>query len=134
MVGENGMSALSFVAIGSGAAFGAWLRWALGALINSVYPPMPLGTLAANLLGSFLMGLALVLLVERGLFPPEIRLAAITGFLGSLTTMSTFSAEAMILIARADYAIAAGLVSLHVAGSILMIFVGVATARVLAGS
>jgi len=128
------MNALSFVAIGSGAACGAWLRWALGELINSVYPPMPLGTLAANLMGSFLMGLALVLLVERGLLPPEMRIAAITGFLGSLTTMSTFSAEAMVLIARADYVIAAGLVSLHVAGSILMVFTGVLAARVLTGS
>lgn len=128
------MNALSFVAIGSGAACGAWLRWALGALINSFYPPMPLGTLAANLLGSFLMGLALVLLVERGMLPPEVRIAAITGFLGSLTTMSTFSAEAMTLIARADYLIAAGLVTLHVAGSILMVFVGVLAARAFAGS
>jgi CrcB protein len=134
MFGENGMNALSFVAIGSGAACGAWLRWGLGALINSVYPPMPLGTLAANLLGSFLMGLALVLLVERGMLPPEMRIAAITGFLGSLTTMSTFSAEAMTLIARADYVVAAGLVTLHVAGSILMVFAGVLAARALAGS
>jgi CrcB protein len=134
MFGENRMNALSFVAIGSGAACGAWLRWVLGALINSVYPPMPLGTLAANLLGSFLMGLALVLLVERGMLPPEMRIAAITGFLGSLTTMSTFSAEAMTLIARADYVVAAGLVTLHVAGSILMVFAGVLAARALAGS
>ena len=80
------------------------------------------------------MGMALVLLVERGLLPPELRIAAITGFLGSLTTMSTFSAEAMILIARADYVIAAGLVSLHVAGSILMVFTGVLAARVITGS
>jgi CrcB protein len=134
MFGENRMNALSFVAIGSGAACGAWLRWVLGALINSVYPPMPLGTLAANLLGSFLMGLALVLLVERGMLPPEMRIAAITGFLGSLTTMSTFSAEAMTLIARADYVVAAGLVTLHVAGSILMVFAGVLAARALVGS
>jgi CrcB protein len=133
MFGEIGMNALSFVAIGSAAACGAWLRWVLGVLINAVYPPMPLGTLAANLLGSFLMGMALVLLVERGMLPPEVRIAAITGFLGSLTTMSTFSAEAMILIARADYVTAAGLVTLHVAGSILMVFVGVFAARVLTG-
>jgi CrcB protein len=67
------------------------------------------------------------------MLPPEVRIAAITGFLGSLTTMSTFSAEAMILIARADYVTAAGLVTLHVAGSILMVFVGVFAARVLTG-
>lgn len=128
------MNLLSFVTIGLGAACGAWLRWLLGALVNAVYPPIPLGTLAANLLGSFLMGIALVLLVERGMFPPEVRIAFITGFLGCLTTMSTFSAEAMTLIARADYAIAAWLVLLHVAGSILMVFMGALATRALTGS
>ena len=128
------MNLLSFVTIGLGAACGAWLRWLLGALVNAVYPPIPLGTLAANLLGSFLMGIALVLLVERGMFPPEVRIAFITGFLGCLTTMSTFSAEAMTLIARADYAIAAWLVVLHVAGSILMVFIGALATRALTGS
>lgn len=128
------MNFLSFATIGLGAACGAWLRWLLGALVNAVYPPIPLGTLAANLLGSFLMGIALVLLVERGMFPPEVRIAFITGFLGCLTTMSTFSAEAMTLIARADYAIAAWLVVLHVAGSILMVFIGALATRALTGS
>lgn len=128
------MNLISFVTIGLGAACGAWLRWLLGALVNAVYPPIPLGTLAANLLGSFLMGIALVLLVERGMFPPEVRIAFITGFLGCLTTMSTFSAEAMTLIARADYAIAAWLVVLHVAGSILMVFIGALATRALTGS
>lgn len=128
------MNLLSFVTIGLGAACGAWLRWLLGVLVNAVYPPIPLGTLAANLLGSFLMGIALVLLVERGMFPPEVRIAFITGFLGCLTTMSTFSAEAMTLIARADYAIAAWLVVLHVAGSILMVFIGALATRALTGS
>jgi len=128
------MNLLSFVTIGLGAACGAWLRWLLGALVNAVYPPIPLGTLAANLLGSFLMGIALVLLVERGMFPPEVRIAFITGFLGCLTTMSTFSAEAMTLIARADYAIAAWLVVLHVGGSVLMVFIGALATRALTGS
>jgi CrcB protein len=128
------MNALSFVAIGFGAACGAWLRWLLGALANAVYPPIPLGTLAANLFGSFLMGLALVLVVERGMLPPEMRIAVITGFLGSLTTMSTFSAEAMVLIGRADYVIAAGLVLLHVAGSILMVFAGALAAHAVTGN
>jgi CrcB protein len=128
------MNALSFLAIGAGAACGAWLRWFLGALVNYVYPPIPLGTLAANLLGSFLMGMAMVLLIERGMLPAEVRMAITTGFLASLTTMSTFSAETMTLIARADYVMAAGLVALHVAGSIAMVFVGVAAARTFAGS
>lgn len=128
------MNALSFVAIGSGAACGAWLRWGLGALINPVYPPMPLGTLVANLAGSFLMGIALVLIVDRGLFPPEFRLAITTGFLASFTTMSTFSAEAMSLASRAEW-LAAGLhVTLHVAGSLLMIFAGMYAARAIGGT
>lgn len=80
------------------------------------------------------MGLALVLLIERGLLPPELRVATITGFLASFTTMSTFSAEAMILIARADYLVAAGHITLHVAGSILMVLAGVLLARTLIGS
>ena len=128
------MNALSFVAIGSGAACGAWLRWALSTLINAVYPPMPLGTLVANLAGSFLMGMALVLLIERGAFPQELRYAITTGFLASFTTMSTFSAETMSLITRAEWVIAALHVILHVGGSVLMIFIGMYAARAVAGS
>lgn len=126
------MNALSFAAIGAGAAFGAWLRWLLGTLLNYVYPPIPLGTLAANLVGSFLMGMAMVLLIERGMLPVEMRIAITTGFLASLTTMSTFSAETMALITRGEYFIAGGIVGLHVVGSILMVFVGVFAARALA--
>jgi CrcB protein len=128
------MNILSLVAVGLAAVCGAWLRWLLGALLNSAYPLIPLGTLAANLIGSFLMGLAMILVVERGMFPPEWRIAIITGFIGSFTTMSTFSAEAMTLITRADYIIAAGLVTLHVAGSILMVFAGALAARAVIGS
>jgi CrcB protein len=128
------MNALSFAAIGAGAAFGAWLRWLLGTLLNYVYPPIPLGTLVANLLGSFLMGMAMVLMIERGMVPPEVRMATITGFLASLTTMSTFSAETMALIARAEYFAATGLVALHVVGSITMVFIGAFAARAYAGS
>jgi fluoride exporter len=128
------MNPLSLVAVGVGAVVGAWLRWILGVFFNAVYPPIPLGTLAANLAGSLLMGFALVFIVERGMFPPEVRVGAITGLLGSFTTMSTFAAEAMTLMARSDYLAATGHVILHVAGSILMVFAGVLAARALIGS
>lgn len=128
------MNPLSLLAVGVGAVAGAWLRWMLGALFNAVYPPIPLGTLAANLAGSLLMGFALVLVVERGMFPPEIRVGAITGLLGSFTTMSTFAAEAVTLFSRAEYLAATGHALLHVAGSILMVFAGVLAARALVGS
>ena len=81
------------MAVGGGAAAGAWLRWLLGMMLNPVFPTLPLGTLAANLLGGWLMGLALGFLGHYESLPPEMRLFITTGFLGGLTTFSTFSAE-----------------------------------------
>lgn len=128
------MSAVSLTVVGLSAMLGAWCRWLLGILLNAVYPPVPLGTLAANLLGSFLMGLAMVLLVERGMLPPELRIAVITGFLGAFTTMSTFSAESVTLFMRHQYLVGAAHIGLHAAGSILMALLGVLAARAIAGS
>lgn len=128
------MNGLSLVMVGLGAVLGAWSRWFFGTLLNAVYPPIPVGTVAANLTGSFLMGMALVLLVDRGLFPPELRVGIVTGFLGSFTTMSTFSAEAMTLFARAEYLVAVGHITLHVVGSILLVFAGALVARSILGS
>src|SRR5205807_3992604 len=83
-----------FLAVGGGAAVGAWLRWWLGMLLNPLFPTLPLGTLAANLVGGYLMGIALAVLSHFEALPPEARLLITTGFLGGLTTFSTFSAEA----------------------------------------
>jgi CrcB protein len=83
------MGIYGFLSVGLGAAFGAWLRWWLGVLFNPVFPSLPLGTLAANLLGGYLVGVAIAFFSHSSL-PPEARLFVITGFMGGLTTFSTF--------------------------------------------
>jgi CrcB protein len=120
---------LGVMAVGVGAAAGAWLRWWLGMLLNPVFPTLPLGTLAANLIGGYLMGVALAVLTHFESLPPEARLLITTGFLGGLTTFSTFSAEVTTLLARQQLGWAAALISGHVAGSILMTFAGIGTLR-----
>ena len=87
-----------------GGAVGCWLRWGLGAwLLNPVFPTLPLGTLAANLTGGLLMGLVMGLFDHFQTLPPALRLLVFTGFLGGLTTFSTFSGEATTLLLRQQY-------------------------------
>ena len=118
---------LSLVAIGLGAALGAWLRWWLGLRLNPVLAQMPLGTLAANLLGGYLVGVAVAFFAFRPELPPELRLFVVTGFLGGLTTFSSFSAEVVHLIDTARYAWAAGAATLHLLGSLSMTALGMWT-------
>lgn len=125
------MGVYSFLAVGVGAALGAWLRWGLGALLNPFLPPLPLGTLAANLLGGYLVGVAVAVFAQHPGLAPEARLLVITGFLGGLTTFSTFSAEAVHLLTRGEYAWAAGHVSIHLAGSLGMTLLGLLTVKIL---
>jgi fluoride exporter len=113
------------VAVGTGAALGAWLRWGLGLLLNPVFSTIPLGTLCTNLLGGYLMGLTMSFLARVESLPPEVRLFAATGFLGGLTTFSTFSAETVTLIGRHQFGWTAVIVSAHVAGSFLMTALGI---------
>ncbi len=120
------MSFSGFIAVGGGAAAGAWLRWWLGMLLNPIFPTLPLGTLAANLLGGWLMGLAMGFLSHYESLPPEMRLLLTTGFLGGLTTFSTFSAETATLILREQYGWTAVTIAAHVIGSVLMTLVGAA--------
>ena len=127
------MSASAFAAVGIGAAAGAWLRWALGSALNPVLPVLPLGTLAANLVGGYLIGLAIAFFADNASVPAEFRLLVITGFLGGLTTFSTFSAEAVTLLARAQYLWGAALIASHLAGSIAMTVLGIATFRWIKG-
>ena len=115
----------AFVAIGLGAALGAWLRWGLGLWLNPVFAVVPMGTLAANLTGGYLIGLAIAFFAQHPGLPPEWRLFAITGFLGALTTFSTFSAEVFTLISRGQIAWALGTSSLHLLGSVAMTGLGV---------
>lgn len=124
---------MSWLAVGVGAAFGAWLRWGLGLWLNSVHHRLPFGTLAANLGGAYLIGLAVGFLAAHPSLSPAWRLFLITGFLGGLTTFSTFSAEAMLLLQRGDYAWALGHSALHLFGSIALCIAGFASYRALAG-
>ena len=127
------MSAAGFLAVGVGAALGAWMRWWLSVLLNPVLPSLPLGTLAANLIGGYLMGIAMAVLEHAQTLSPELRLLVTTGFLGGLTTFSAFSAEATTLLTQNQYAWFAALVGAHVVGSILMTIAGVASVRLVLG-
>ena len=119
--------AYTLVAIFSGAGFGALLRWFLGTKLNSLYPSIPLGTLSANLIGGYLIGLSVAFFASNTALTPEWRLFIITGFLGGLTTYSSFSAE--IVTHLQEGRVTTGLVAivLHVMGSILMTLLGIAT-------
>lgn len=123
------MNIAAFAAVGVGAALGAWLRWALGAGLNAVAPNLPLGTLAANLVGGLLIGVAVELFTQHPVMPPELKLFVITGFLGGLTTFSTFSAESVALLQRGDYAWAGVHAAAHLVGSIAMTLLGIALVR-----
>ena len=126
------MNWTSFFAIGLGAMLGAWLRWGLGLWLNPLFPTVPLGTLAANLLGGYLVGAAVTLVHLNVDISPELRLFFITGVLGALTTFSTFSAEVVALIQRAEYGWAVGAASIHLFGSLLMTGLGILTIQKLA--
>ena len=125
------MGAGGFAAVGMGAALGAWLRWGLGALLNPVFSALPLGTLVANLVGGYLMGLAMGVFVLSNAVSPEMRLFITTGFLGGLTTFSAFSAEAVHLLSRGEYGWASAHVLSHVIGSLVMTGLGVLTIQLL---
>lgn len=116
----------SVVAVGAGAAAGAWLRWGLSAWLNPLLPSIPLGTLASNLGGGLMMGIAMAILGHYEALAPEVRLLVTTGFLGGLTTFSTFSGEATWLLTRGQYGWTAALIALHVVGSIAMTIAGLA--------
>lgn len=120
---------LTFLSVGLGAALGAWLRWGLSVWLNAMEDPVPYGTLAANLLGGYLVGLAVAYFAQHGEFSPELKLFLITGFLGGLTTFSTFSIEIFSLLARAQYAMGLLAIGLHVVGSLAMTGLGVWTFR-----
>ena len=120
-----------FLAVGMGAALGAWLRWGLGVLLNPVFPTLPMGTLAANLGGGLLMGFAMEVITRHALLAPEARLLVTTGFLGGLTTYSTFSAEIVTLLLRREYLWGAIAIAAHVVGSIAMTIAGILLIRAL---
>ena len=117
----------TLLAIFTGAGLGALLRYFLGLKLNSLYPFIPLGTLGANLLGGYLIGVAIAFFASHSALSPEWRLFIITGFLGGLTTFSTFSAEMLALLQEGRLALGFGAILLHVIGSIVMAFLGIAS-------
>lgn len=121
----------SILAISVGASTGAVLRWALSVRLNSVLPNMPLGTLTANLIGGYLVGVAIAWFAQHPSISPEWRLLITTGFLGGLTTFSAFSAEVVLLLQEQKLGWALGTLSAHVAGSLLMTALGVGTVMLL---
>lgn len=118
---------ISVIAISIGAALGALLRWVLGTHLNALFPSLPLGTLVANLLGGYLIGVAMALFASHPALPPEWRLFVVTGFLGGLTTFSTFSAEVVqpLMEGRTGWALAT--IAVHVVGSVGMTLLGIGT-------
>ena len=123
----------SLLAIGIGASFGAWLRWGLGLWLNPIFPTLPFGTLAANLLGGYLVGVAVAFFGHNASLSPELRLFAITGFLGGLTTFSTFSAEVTTLLLREQFGWAFATVAVHLFGSLSLTALGIWTFKLVKG-
>ncbi|HEX7417526.1 MAG TPA: fluoride efflux transporter CrcB [Steroidobacteraceae bacterium] len=117
----------SILAICVGASLGALLRWWFGAQLNSLFPTIPPGTLVANLVGGYVVGLAIGFFAAFPALSPEWRLLIITGFCGGLTTFSTFSAEIVTLLQQGRGLWACGAIAAHLAGSVVMTFVGIGT-------
>ena len=115
------------VAVALGAALGALLRWVLGMKFNSWFPTLPPGTLIANVVGGYIIGLAIAFFAQTPQLAPEWRLLIVTGFCGGLTTFSTFSAEVLHLLQQGRLLWASATVSVHVMGSLLMTLAGMAT-------
>jgi CrcB protein len=121
-----------WIGISIGAALGALLRWHLGLWLNPVFPTVPLGTLCANLVGGLLIGMIMEYSAVNAAFPPALRLAAVTGFLGGLTTFSTFSAETVTLLMRREIGWSFAIIGAHVLGSLAMTTLGILTIRFIA--
>ncbi len=118
------MNGIGFIAVGVGAALGAWARWLLGLALNPLFVMLPLGTLAANLIGGYLVGVAVGVFHLNSGLPPALKLLVITGFLGGLTTFSTFSAEVVERLLANQIGWALALAGMHLAGSLLMTWIG----------
>jgi fluoride exporter len=117
----------SFLAVSIGGMLGCLLRWCLAIFLNRYFPTIPPGTLAANLIGCYIIGMAIAFFTAYPTFAPEWRLFVTTGFCGGLTTFSTFSAEIVVLLQSGRTLWALGAVAIHLAGSLLMTFAGIAT-------
>ncbi|MEY3253224.1 MAG: protein CrcB [Pseudomonadota bacterium] len=118
---------IAVFAVAAGAALGALARWGLSSALNGLFPQLPPGTLVANLVGGYGIGLAMALFAQAPQLPPEWRLFVITGFLGGLTTFSAFSAEVVTALQQGRTGWALMTAGTHLAGSVLMTLAGLAT-------
>jgi CrcB protein len=118
-------------AISLGSALGALLRWVLGTRLNGLFPDIPPGTLTANLIGGYIIGIAVAYFAQAPEIAPEWRLLIVTGFCGGLTTFSTFSAEVVTLLQQGRLTWAMGAIAIHVTGSLLATLAGLASWHVL---
>jgi CrcB protein len=131
---RDGPLGLALIAIAVGAVLGAWLRWALSYWLNPRLQSLPLGTLASNLIGGCLVGVAAAILVVAPGLAPAWRLFFVTGFLGALTTFSTFSAESVVLLQGSQWGAALVHIAAHLVGSIAATLAGIATVRLFAAA
>jgi fluoride exporter len=123
------LTTMNFFAVAVGAVMGAWLRWTLSLWLNRHAEALPWGTFAANMLGGYLVGLVLGLVAANPEWPPFWRLLIVTGFLGGLTTFSTFSAETIAFIEEGRLGMAVSYAGLSLAGSLVLTFLGLLTAQ-----
>ena len=123
----------SVIAICVGASLGALLRWWFGSQLNNLFPAIPPGTLAANLVGGYVVGIAIAFFATYSAIAPEWRLLIITGFCGGLTTFSTFSAELVTLLQQGRSLWAFGAAAAHLGGSVLMTLAGIGTVNLIRG-
>jgi len=124
-------SAGAVLAISAGASIGAVLRWQLGVWLNALNPAIPPGTLVANIVGGYLVGVAIAFFAHQPEWSPEWRLFVITGFLGGLTTFSTFSAEVVALLQHGRVLMASAAIGAHLAGSLVATIAGLLTVEAL---
>lgn len=118
---------LSIIAVGLGGALGSLLRWVLGLRLNALFPNLPLGTLASNVIAGYVIGVAVAWFARMPDVPIEWRLFVITGLMGGLSTFSTFSAEVVSHLQEGRLGWAAGEIAIHVSASIVMTILGIAT-------
>ncbi len=119
------------MAVSVGGMVGCLMRWCLALFLNRYFPTIPPGTLAANLIGCYVIGVALAVFTANPALPVEWRLFVTTGFCGGLTTFSTFSAEVVTLLQGGRLAWALGAITVHLVGSLLMTFAGIGTVMLL---